>query len=280
MKKIGKAIVIDFSEIVSSENGQSEIIVDNTVNTWQIGRDIKEKKADTKIGKLAEDAVKTALNVLGINCYHSYDNIRNDNYKLHAPFDGVLSIKLNDDMVQLIRQDVQKSGAKLSSSTRNILRNSRVYTVEVKSTRLADKYKVRAGFKTYDSDVQLHNLVSSLRKLDFITYPFFTRYGNFTFQQYCMFAEKRLKTSKRGKELEEHVRQIELDNANDVYIRVFMDENKKKAIILGWIDKESIFSNPKTHKLILPGKSEIPLYFVKSIESGYPIDKISEFLIL
>lgn len=280
MKKIGNAIIIDYFDIISNEMGKSEDIVDNTLNTWQMGRGIKEKKADTAIGKLAEDAVKTALNTIGINCYYSYDNIRNDNYKLHAPFDGVLSLSLSDDMIQLICQDVQKSGAKLSSETRNILRYNHIYTVEVKSTRLADKYKVRAGFKTYDSDMQLRNLVFSLGKLDFITYPYFTRYGNLTFQQYCLFAEKRLKTNKRGKDLEEHVRQIELANANDVYIRVFMDEVSKKAIILGWIDRELFFSNPKTHKLILPGKSEIPLYFVKRIESGYSIEKIKDFFLL
>ena len=280
MKKIGNALIIDYTDILSPQTEKSDFIVDHTVNTWQTQRGKKEKKADTTIGKLAEDAVKTALIILGINGYHSYDSIRNDNYKLHAPFDGVLSVNLSNDMIDLIQQDVQKYGAKLSSATRNTLRKNYVYTVEVKSTRLVEKYKTRAGFRTYDSDFQLQNLIASLGKLDFITYPFFTRYGSMTYSQYCLFVEKRINSNKRGKDLEEHVRQIELENANDVYIRVFMDEVDQKALVLGWIDRESFFSHPKTHKLILPGKSEVPLYFVKSISYGYSLEKIDQFFSL
>lgn len=75
-----------------------------------------------------------------------------------------------------------------------------------------------------------------------------------------------------------NVADYERDNSADIYIRVFMDEENSKALIMGWIDKDAFYTNPETHKLILNGKSEVPLYFVKKLKKGLPIVQIHKVL--
>lgn len=274
---IGNAILLDY-DVIETEEINFSGLVKNTVNTWQANRSVNEKKADTKLGKFAEDAVITALKILGFNCYHSYDSFRNDDFRLHAPFDGLIIKELNDELVNMINNAVVNEGPKLSIKTREEIRRHKGLTVEVKSTRLAQKYKNRASFNDYSNNEQLVRLIEELNSLDFLTYPHFTRYGDMTFEQYCWFVETRLRSGKRGQDLREFVKKIELDNSSDFYIRVFVDEDNKKVIILGCIDRYSFFENPRTHKLILPGKSEVPLYFVKSIKNGYPLSYLIEYL--
>jgi hypothetical protein len=274
---IGNAILLDY-DVIEIEEINFSGLVKNTVNTWQANRSVNEKKADTELGKFAEDAVITALKILGFNCYHSYDSFRNDDFRLHAPFDGLIIKELNDELVNMINNAVVNEGPKLSIKTREEIRRHKGLTVEVKSTRLAQKYKNRASFNDYSNNEQLVRLIEELNSLDFLTYPHFTRYGDMTFEQYCWFVETRLRSGKRGQDLREFVKKIELDNSSDFYIRVFVDEDNKKVIILGCIDRYSFFENPRTHKLILPGKSEVPLYFVKSIKNGYPLSYLIEYL--
>lgn len=274
---IGNAILLDY-DVIEIEEINFSGLVKNTVNTWQANRSVNEKKADTELGKFAEDAVITALKILGFNCYHSYDSFRNDDFRLHAPFDGLIIKELNDELVNMINNAVVNEGPKLSIKTREEIRRHKGLTVEVKSTRLAQKYKNRASFNDYSNNEQLVRLIEELNSFDFLTYPHFTRYGDMTFEQYCWFVETRLRSGKRGQDLREFVKKIELDNSSDFYIRVFVDEDNKKVIILGCIDRYSFFENPRTHKLILPGKSEVPLYFVKSIKNGYPLSYLIEYL--
>ena len=277
METIDNVIIIDYSDIKRSADSNAAHISENTMNTWQRGRGQEEKKADTELGKLAEDAVITALENLHIKNYHSYDNFRSDGFTKHAPFDGVFVENMTQKISNLINQGVEKEGSKLSAETRNKLRLDQVFTVEVKSTRLTQKYREKAGFTSYSDMKSIEALVQSLlQSYDFITYPFFTRYGDMTYLQYCMFAEKRLNTGKTGNELKEHIREIELDNADDIYIRVFMDEENSKALVMGWIDRVKLFSPPETKKLVLPGKSEVPLYFAKSLVQGESLKTISQ----
>ena len=150
--------------------------------------------------------------------------------------------------------------------------------MEVKSTRLAEKYKQRANFTTYDNINSINRLVESLMNLDYLTYPHFTRYGDMSFTQYCNIVEKKLNTGLKGLDLYNHIKNLELSYATDIYIRVFMDEKEKKALIMGWIDRHTFFNPPETHKLILPGKSDVALYFVKSLKQGFNIKELKNLL--
>ena len=161
INKIGNVIIIDNNDI-KNESINFDGIVNNTANTWQLNRSVAEKKADTELGKFAENAVITALRILGSKCYYSYDSFRSDDFKMHAPFDGLLIRKLSQQIVDLINGAVKVEGPKLSSKTRQSIRDLGGLTVEVKSTRLAQKYKDRAGFSSYDNNDELSYLLNEL----------------------------------------------------------------------------------------------------------------------
>lgn len=267
--------IVDYSAIKKTTDSEVRDIVANTVNTWQRGRSEKEKTADTQLGKLAEDVVMATLSAIGINNYYSYDGFRNDNFKLHAPFDGVFCANLTKDMALIINNAVRTEGPHLSAKTRNFLREKGIKTVEIKSTRLTDKYKERNNFTSYSDTYGLERLYNYLMTLDYLTYPYYTRYGDMTYSEYCNYVERRIKTGLSGSKLENHIRQIELDNATDIYIRVFMDESEQKALVMGWIDRDTFFSPPETQKLFKRFKSEVPLYFVKALKNGYPLESLT-----
>jgi len=170
--EIGNALIVDYSDITTSNNSIINNIVNNTVNTWQQDRGYLEKQRDTQLGKLAEDAVICVFNNLKISNYHSYDDFRSDEFKDHAPFDGIFIENLDNEIIEFINNAVKNEGSRLSSDTREQLRKYNAYTVEVKSTRLAQKYKDRANFHDYNNANEVKNLVDSLMNLDYLTYPF------------------------------------------------------------------------------------------------------------
>ena len=276
MKNIEGTIIIDYADIKNTTVGDIANITSHTANTWQANRGATEKYADATIGKIGESAVIKALKSLNIKNYHFYDSFRNDNFKRHAPFDGVFAENLSSEVIALINSKVAAEGSKLSADTRNKLRENNVLTVEVKSTRLAQQYKERAEFKSYSNEFETKNLIRSLKRYDFITYPHFIREGTMTFSQYCTFVENRLNTGKTGAALEEHVRQIELENATDIYMRVFVDEENKKALIMGWIDRIKLLTPPEIKKLPSP-KSKDALYLAKLIARGESIMTLGDF---
>ena len=278
MLSIGNCIIIDYKDVVQSAKNDVDNIAEHTVNTWQYGRSYAEKLADTQLGKFAEDVVITIFDRLNIDGYYSYDSFRTDNFKIHAPFDGILTKNFSQQLVDLINDSVQKEGNRLSIATREAIRKFNAHTVEIKSTRLAPKYKDRAGFTSYSDDKSIERLINYLMGLDFLNYPYFTRYGDMSYEKYCLFVEQRIKTGLGIDALKEKVRELELLHSTDIFIRVFMDEPNQKAIVMGWIDRNKFFTPPETHKLILPGKSEVPLYFVKSLRYGYPLLKLKELL--
>lgn len=271
--EIDNCLIVDIKEESYTDENLIKI-VSNTQNTWQLNRSNKEKYADTKLGKLAEEVVIKALEYYKINNYYSYDKIRDDNFKSHAPFDGIITRTIDNQIISLINNAVKKEGPKITAITRQALRNLNVRTVEVKSTRISEKYKNKVKFISYEDNESIVNLLNYLNSLDFLSYPFFTRYGNMSFSEYCLFVKKRINSNLNGIELKEYVRKIELENSSDIFIRIFIDESLSKAIIMGYIDKYEFFNPPELKKLVLYGKSEVPLYFVKSILKANPIKNI------
>lgn len=279
MLTIGNCIIIDYNDVVQSTKNDVDTIVDHTVNTWQLNRSHTEKLADTKLGKFAEDVVITVLNRLNIKGYYSYDSFRTDNFEIHAPFDGILSENFDNRLADFINEKVKEEGNRLSIKTRETLRSYNTHTVEIKSTRLANIYKAHADFISYNDNKSIEKLIDYLMmNYDFLNYPYFTRYGDLSYDKYCLFVEQKIKTGLGIDALKEKVRELELLYSTDILIRVFMDENSKKAIVMGWIDRNKFLTPPETKKLILPGKSEIPLYFVKALKYGYPLNRLKELL--
>ena len=99
------------------------------------------------------------------------------------------------------------------------------------------------------------------------------------YSRYCAFVERKfLKSNKEGKDLEQEVRKIELDNSIDIYVRVFIDIDEGKFFIMGWIDKETFFEEPEIRKLFLIGKSEKPIYFVHPLKDGKSIIELKSLI--
>lgn len=279
LQLINNAIIINFDDIIADKNLNIHKLVVNTFNTWQKGRTTYQKEADTNIGKIAEFAVATAFRIFNVPIYYPYDSFRKDNFKLHAPFDALLCECLEDDLVELINSSVKKNGPKLSPEVRKQIRNFDAFTVEIKSTRLAKKYKERAHFTDYNNPKEVESLFSELDSLDFLTYPFFLREGDLNFENYCEFVKNKIGLSSIDNDLKKDVLKIEKENSDDVYIRVFIDEDARKAIIMGWVDKKTFYENASLMKLIQKGKSEKALYFVCPLRMGRPLTDINSLLI-
>ena len=251
-----------------------EEIANYTHNTWQANRSKVDILKDTKVGKIAEFAVTEIFKNLNILNYYPYDNIRLDDFKYHAPFDGIFTNNYNSEIAKFIYKCLQKDGAKLSANSLRALFCKGVLTLEIKSTRISEKYKNKTSFISYNDESSVNRLVEYLRSLDYITYPHLCRYGDMTFEKYCDYAENKLHTGLKGQALYDYIRDFEISCACDYYIRVFIDEEASLALVMGFIDKYTLLTPPETHKLIMPGKSEVPLYFVKKIKNGYNIKDI------
>ncbi|MDE6293281.1 MAG: hypothetical protein K2L88_01510 [Clostridiales bacterium] len=279
MLSIGNCIIIDYKDVVRSTQNEVDNIAEHTVNTWQGDRSYAEKRADTELGKFAEDVIITALGKLNIDGYYSYDSFRSDNFKLHAPFDGVLTNNFSQRLVDLVNNGVQNEGSGLSINTREAIRELNAHTVEIKSTRLAQKYKDKAGFIGYNNERSVERLIGSLMGYDFLNYPYYKRSGDMTYDEYCMFVDANyLHTGLGLEELRADIREEELLRSTDIFVRLFMDSVEQKAIIMGWIDRYKFLTPPETQKLPLPGKSERALYFVKALRRGYSLDKLKELI--
>lgn len=104
---VNGVLIIDYKNIIDDEIN-TDYLSDHTMNTWQSDRTAEDKLSDTLIGKHAEAAVETALNVIGITDYHSYDSFRADDFKEHAPFDGVICSNNCKEIFDLVNETVKK----------------------------------------------------------------------------------------------------------------------------------------------------------------------------
>lgn len=208
--------------------------------------------------------------------YLSYDEIRSDDFKLHAPFDGVFFKEISNEIIEAINENVKQHGPKLTSDFRNHLRRNGLLTVEVKSTRIAQRH----GFPDYNNNESIRKTIEKIKNDDFLNYPYYFRAGNIdSYSKYCHIVEREyLNSGFHSAELHQFVKNIELENAADLFVRVYMDEGNKKAFIIGWIEKEILFDEPKIKKMFQRGKSERPIYFYVTLKKAKKLDKLESFL--
>lgn len=260
--------------IESQEFTNSVLIANNTHNTWQQGRDINEKIKDTKQGKLAEYLVKSYIESVDLS-YVDYDAIRKDNYKKHAPFDGLIFADNTyiDLCIDKINEDVKNSYiGNITPKCRKFLNSRGIKTVEIKSTKINDKRMALAksmGGKKED-------YLSVIDNDDFLTYPHFLRHGTIgTFVEYCDYVKDNIPEFKNMKwaELVERIKEVELENLSDIYIHVYMYDGK--AIIMGYTEKEAFLKYPTIRKFIKRGKSEDAIYLTTPLYRGKSIKFLS-----
>ena len=268
-----KIINID-NTAYNSLNNHNSLIADNTVNTWQRDRTPEEKKADTDIGKKAEFAVESYIKINLNNIeYIGYDNFRTNNYKKHAPFDGLLfNKKIDKDIIENLKKKINDEITKnkygqISDSIKQELYNNKIYTVEIKSTKIGDRH-------LSNSKIDL----SKILKDDFLTYPKFLRshksIGSIDeYIKYCIY-NKYLQCDE-NEDCFEKIKTIEFQNMQHIYIRVYMDIENNNAYIVGFIESEQFISKLAIKKMKHLNKSEHALYFYYPLKDGKDIDLLN-----
>lgn len=277
-------IIYDYSDIVADEDNTVSKIVAHTANTWQANRGVEEKGRDTKQGKQAEEAVSLFYSKYQSNVkYISYDTIRTDNYSKHAPFDGVLintknvTDKTITEIFAKINQEIEQgSYGNITPELRTEMHDAGIFTVEIKSTKVNDRKRSAVNFSSYNDNTQIKKFLTAICKDDFLTCPHFIRTGDYDWDSYCLYVQQKIPElcSLTGITLKNAVKEIELANMDDFYIRVYMDEIYKKALILGFISKEDFMSSPYIKKMVLTGKSEDALYLARNLSARKPLEDL------
>lgn len=284
MINIFNCIIYDYSELTNEKDVTVSKIVEHTANTWQPARGTEEKGRDTTQGKMAEQAVLLYFSKCATSVkYIPYDVIRTDNFQKHAPFDGVLidEAKVTEETRSLIFKKINDeidrgSYGQISTNLRKEMLAAGVFSVEIKSTKVSDNKRVAANFKSYDNKPEVADLLEAICQDDFLTYPHYKRMGDYTWESYCIYVKNKdiNFSSLSGADLSNAVKAVELANMDEFYIRVYMDDIHKKALILGFIGKDDFMEFPFIKKMPRAGKSEKALYLAKKLNHRKPLSEL------
>lgn len=88
VKRFGDMLVCPVPDPSELDGDEVEHIVRHTHNTWEHGRPLSEIRNNTVQGKSAEFVLQRLMEEYSRLRYRSYDAIRNDGFRKHAPFDG------------------------------------------------------------------------------------------------------------------------------------------------------------------------------------------------
>ena len=294
---INNTVFADYSELQVNDSIVNQI-TSHTAETWQPNRKTEERKNNTQQGKEAEEIVETFIKEQ-FNAkisLKSYDEIRNDDYEKHAPFDFLIwnSEEVDEkDIARIetsVKNDIEASQGKfvsLSECTRGLCRKSNVKIAEVKSTNIRDKLKEKAGFTgNYADIVSVEKLVDVIKKADDIfCYPHYKRSetgDNYSIDDYCCYVKTREPSLAEydGDELREKVIELEAKKqCCDIFIRVYVDSGAKKGFVIGWMQRERLLDYKVVFKrMSQPGKSEKALYFTKNLSETESLMNIAEAL--
>lgn len=261
-------------------------ITNHTSNTWQYDRDDNEMKSNTFQGKKAEDMFADFIEQKSGNTnikYVSYDDIRQDNYKKHAPFDGLIyktdNPLLNDSIKQIVKDVSEDEFGRIKENTFNLLRERQIYTVEIKSSKIPKKDYDNINLKNFNKKIQQEKLINNLLDRDLIKYPKYTRnkgdiiHSFNTYLDYVVREHPQEYGSLTPNESPKKLREEELKETCDIYTRIFIDDTSTESFIgyiLGYIHGVDFYKNPSIINLYQPGKSEKALYYV------YPFNKANK----
>jgi hypothetical protein len=279
------SIMFQKKDAINTASVDVSTITSNTNNTWQKNRQNEELIKNTLQGKLAEDMFIDFIAFTQVKReieYLPYDVFRKNNFKKHAPIDGLLFQSSNayiKNGVERILEDINNNEfGKISIETRKYLNNKRLYTVEIKSSRIPDKDYASIDVDDFIKMNQQQTLVEALRKRDFFSYPKFTRSEGrevHNYDQYCEYVGKTNAqfSNLSGDELKSAIVSHELETMCDIYTRIFLDWEHTNSIIgylTGYALKTDFFINPKIINMPRKGKSENAIYFIYPIsETNY-----------
>lgn len=252
-------------------------IAGHTVNTWQQDRGNEERYNNTVQGKLAEYALEQYLEQQTSIRYLSYDKFRKDDFKKHAPFDGLIfSIKQKREILNQCTKEINievynNAAGQISERMRERLEAHGVFTVEIKSSQLRDKdYRGVQHLEHPRTTEDYKNIIENIKKWDYFVYPHYTRRSNqiSSFYEYAEQVRRQSEYSNLGNQ--EFLKKLMLKefwNACDVYTRLYFDYKTNEIIIPGYMLKSWFYHNPKIGKMP-GGKSGMALYYMRSISLG------------
>lgn len=271
------AIVCRIPDDSCIDQTELQRIVTYTMNTWQMNRGKEETYNNTKQGKLAEYALESYLKNKTDVRYISYDKFRKDDYKKHAPFDGLLySINTNktdlDTAIEDINIEISNNDAgQITEALRERLEAYYIFTLEIKSSQLREKdYQGVENVEPPRNQRDYENIIRNIKKWDFFVYPYYTRRSNTlsSFYQYAEYVRNREEYKRLGNQ--EFLKTLmikEYRNASDIYTRLYFDYKSGEIFIPGYVTKEVFYHNPKIGKMP-GGKSGMALYYMRSISEG------------
>ena len=285
---------IDNTIVVNTSNcsvNNVDILADNTPNTWQKGRTQQETKANTEQGKLAEIVCQEILKGNTDLVYLSYDSFRADEYKKIAPFDALLYKNTSTSVEQIEESKKQINDCISQNNTRpghitvelkRKLNQQGIFLIEIKSSKL-NKYEREGISKIVTckySDVR--RIISNIsNKSDFIAYPYYFRSSSstVTFTDYCSLVKEK-NQDEYGKisddnDLKDRIINVEIENASNIYSRVYIDYENNRAFITGYKLFYEFMVNPTIGKMYQEGKSEYAIYYMTPIKGCRPFDSIS-----
>lgn len=272
------------------DNAVVNQIANNTAETWQPDRNEGERDENTRQGKIAEEIFETYVETFWRNSLFikSYDDIRNDNYEKHAPFDYLIWNDARTDVtpiIEAVQNDISHTVnqfVRLSEYTRDLCKDMNVKIAEVKSTQIREKLKHNAGFMdNYDDIDSVRKLARIIRRTDDVfCYPYFKRSEmslDYSLNDYCKYVKtiEPLVRTLDGADLKKGVIDLERQKqCCDIFIRVYVDKNAQKGFIIGWMQRERLLDYAvNLKKMFQPNKSEKALYFAKNLsETEYPED--------
>ncbi|MGO5022498.1 hypothetical protein ACTQ4E_05305 [Lawsonibacter sp. LCP25S3_G6] len=269
-----------------------ENIVRHTHNTWQHDRKEEETRKNTIQGKKAELVMERLLSAYSSFRYLSYDRIRRDDFKKHAPFDGLIyPVSLDEgvkaEAIQRICSDVQISAGDsgvISVETRTFLASSGIFTVEIKSSLLQDprdyqNMEHKENGERTQADYQA--LCGHIREFyDYFVYPHYCRDSEAVtcFYEYTTYVRRNHPELTKGvgsRGFLYRLMETEFDHACDIYTRVFFDVLTQEIIIPGYILKTRFFEEPRIQKMY-SSKSYNALYYMYHMRYGRCILSIDE----
>lgn len=155
-------------------------IANHTVNNWR-ERNLNEKIQDIFQGKLAEIVFKYLLITLNKDIdFLFYDDFRNDNFQLSAPFDALIFQKGNpfiqqglNKITDLIKEHINNNNAfqYLDDATWQYLYNKQIYSMEIKCSKVHYKDYAEKKYNYYDRQYYEQILNNIYRNKEYFMRP-------------------------------------------------------------------------------------------------------------
>ena len=210
--------------------------------------------------------------------YISYNEIREDKYKKSCPFNAIiypstkpLEYNLTEsqfkERIKIIINDGINKYGNLSTDTREVLNEMGIKTITISSTKINQK-------RTEILDEV--ELIENIREDDFFNRPLFCKSSPDinNYKQYLKYVSEKHYKNKPIEKVEKKIIEEEIKASNDIFIRVYMQEEQDRCFIMGYIHKCELYRNPCIQKLFKTGKLKDVLYFTKPLTHAHQMSEI------